>query len=67
MQLPFIASPLYTGPVARAIGGIDLSWIVGLAVTSPAYYWLAKRSQGRADAAALGPRSRYTPGGTQSC
>jgi nucleobase:cation symporter-1, NCS1 family len=47
VQLPFIVSPLYTGPVARAIGGIDLSWIVGLAVTSPAYYWLAKRSQGR--------------------
>jgi NCS1 family nucleobase:cation symporter-1 len=47
VQLPFIASPLFTGPVARAMGGIDLSWIVGLAVTSPAYYWLARRSQGR--------------------
>jgi NCS1 family nucleobase:cation symporter-1 len=44
VQLPFIASPLYMGPVARALGGIDLSWIVGLAVTSPAYYWLAKRA-----------------------
>src|SRR3984957_9679173 len=48
VQIPFIASPLYKGPVARAIGGVDLSWIVGLAVTSPAYYWLAKRSQSRA-------------------
>jgi nucleobase:cation symporter-1, NCS1 family len=48
VQLPFIDSPLYTGPVARAMGGIDLSWIVGLVVTSPAYYWLAKRSQTRA-------------------
>jgi NCS1 family nucleobase:cation symporter-1 len=47
VQLPFISSPLFTGPVARAIGGIDLSWIVGLAVTSPAYYWLARRSRGR--------------------
>ncbi|HMK85782.1 MAG TPA: cytosine permease [Steroidobacteraceae bacterium] len=50
VQLPFIASPLYVGPVARAVGGkngIDLSWIVGLAVTSPAYYWLAKRWQAR--------------------
>jgi NCS1 family nucleobase:cation symporter-1 len=47
VQLPFISSPLFTGPVARAIGGIDLSWIVGLAVTSPAYYWWARRSQGR--------------------
>jgi nucleobase:cation symporter-1, NCS1 family len=49
VQLPFIASPLYVGPVARAMGGIDLSWFVGLAVTSPAYYWLAKRSQSRAE------------------
>jgi NCS1 family nucleobase:cation symporter-1 len=47
VQLPFIDCALYTGPVARAMGGIDLSWIVGLAVTSPAYYWLAKRSQTR--------------------
>ncbi len=47
VQIPFIDSPLYTGPVAHAIGGIDLSWVVGLVVTSPAYYWLAKKSQGR--------------------
>ncbi len=52
VQLPFVASPLYTGPVARAIGGVDLSWIVGLIVTSPAYYWWAKRSR-RAVAALL--------------
>jgi nucleobase:cation symporter-1, NCS1 family len=51
VQIPFIASPLFTGRVARAIGGIDLSWIVGLLVTAPAYYWLAKRSQARAGAA----------------
>lgn len=45
VQLPFIDCALYTGPVAKAMGGIDLSWIVGLLVTSPVYYWLAKRSQ----------------------
>ena len=54
VQLPFIASPLYVGPIARAIGKIDLSWIVGLSLTSPAYYWLAKRSQkSAADSRAL--------------
>ncbi len=47
VQLPFVANPLYTGPVARALGGTDLSWIVGLAVTAPAYYWIARRSQAR--------------------
>jgi NCS1 family nucleobase:cation symporter-1 len=52
VQLPFVASALYTGPIARAIGGIDLSWIVGLAVTSPVYYWLAKHTRSRQGAAA---------------
>jgi nucleobase:cation symporter-1, NCS1 family len=47
VQLPFVDTPLYHGPVARATGGVDLSWIVGLAITSPAYYWLAKRSEAR--------------------
>jgi NCS1 family nucleobase:cation symporter-1 len=49
VQLPFVASALYTGPVAHAIGDIDLSWIVGLAVTSPLYYWWAKRAQSKRD------------------
>jgi nucleobase:cation symporter-1, NCS1 family len=50
VQLPLVATPLYTGPLARAMGGIDLSWIVGLAVTGPGYYWLARRLQSRRDA-----------------
>jgi nucleobase:cation symporter-1, NCS1 family len=47
LQLPFVKTALYTGPVAHALGGIDLSWIVGLVGTSPLYYWLGKRSQAR--------------------
>jgi NCS1 family nucleobase:cation symporter-1 len=50
VQLPLVATPLYTGPIARAIGGVDLSWIVGLAVTGPGYYWLARRSIARRNA-----------------
>lgn len=53
IQIPFISSPLYKGPLARAMGGIDLSWIVGLVVTAPAYYWLAKRSQSREQLAVI--------------
>ena len=45
VQIPFIATTHYTGPVAKALGGADLSWIVGLAVTSPVYFGLAKRLQ----------------------
>jgi len=61
VQLPFVASPLYIGSIARAMGGIDLSWIVGLIVTAPAYYWLAKRRQEQA-----APLSQYAPGDSQS-
>jgi NCS1 family nucleobase:cation symporter-1 len=43
VQLPFIDTPLYTGPIARAMGRVDLSWIAGLAITGPAYFWLSKR------------------------
>jgi NCS1 family nucleobase:cation symporter-1 len=50
VQLPFVATPLYSGPLARALGNVDLSWIVGLLITGPAYYWLAKRSHARRDA-----------------
>jgi nucleobase:cation symporter-1, NCS1 family len=62
VQLPFVASPLYTGSIARAMGGIDLSWIVGLIITAPAYYWLAKRQQERAPARVR----QYAPGEPQS-
>ena len=50
VQLPLVATPLYTGPLARAMGGVDLSWIVGLVVTGPGYYWLARRSMARRSA-----------------
>jgi NCS1 family nucleobase:cation symporter-1 len=45
VQLPFIASSLYTGAAARALGGVDLSWIVGLAVTAPVYFALARSAR----------------------
>jgi NCS1 family nucleobase:cation symporter-1 len=50
VQLPLVATPLYTGPLARALGGVDLSWIVGLALTGPGYYWQARRSMARRSA-----------------
>jgi NCS1 family nucleobase:cation symporter-1 len=36
-------TPLYVGPVSAHINGADLSWLVGLLVTSPLYFWLANR------------------------
>jgi NCS1 family nucleobase:cation symporter-1 len=48
VQLPFVTCALYTGPAARAMGGIDVSWIVGLMVTAPVYYCMAKRARNAA-------------------
>jgi NCS1 family nucleobase:cation symporter-1 len=42
VQVPFIAGDVFTGPIARAMGGIDLSWIVGLVSVSPAYYFMVR-------------------------
>ncbi len=42
--MPFIASNVYTGPIARAMSGIDFSWIVGVVVVSAVYY-VAVRSR----------------------
>jgi NCS1 family nucleobase:cation symporter-1 len=33
---------LYVGPVASALDGVDLAWIVGLLVPALSYYWLMR-------------------------
>jgi nucleobase:cation symporter-1, NCS1 family len=43
IQLPCVSTELYTGPIAKALGGVDLSWIVGLCVISPIYYFMAPK------------------------
>jgi NCS1 family nucleobase:cation symporter-1 len=42
VQVPFLSTHLYSGPIARSFGGVDISWLVALAVVSPLYYALAK-------------------------
>ena len=44
VQVPFLAQTLYTGPVTKALGGADISWLVGLAVPALLYYLWAGRS-----------------------
>ncbi len=43
VQIPFMATELYTGVIAHAMGGADISWIVGLTVISPVYYFASRR------------------------
>ncbi len=45
VEIPFMSVALYTGPIASKLDGADISWIVGLLVVSPAYYFA---SRGRA-------------------
>jgi purine-cytosine permease-like protein len=41
-------SPLYNGPIAVALGGADLSWLLGLPVSALVYYGLTRFSERRA-------------------
>ncbi|MFD0063778.1 purine-cytosine permease family protein [Streptomyces sp. NPDC056690] len=52
VQLPFVATSLYTGPLVAPLGGADLSWLVGLVVTAPVYYVWARRVAMRGGTAA---------------
>jgi NCS1 family nucleobase:cation symporter-1 len=41
VEVPFVNTTLYEGPVAHAMGGADISWLVALAVVTPVYYLYA--------------------------
>ncbi|MEX3968057.1 cytosine permease [Paraburkholderia sp. EG286B] len=38
VQMPFISTSFYTGPFVDALGGTDISWILGLIVPGVLYY-----------------------------
>ncbi|HJQ06841.1 MAG TPA: cytosine permease [Nocardioides sp.] len=46
VEIPFLSTSLYTGPVATSLGGVDISWIVGLAVICPLYYGWVRTLRG---------------------
>jgi NCS1 family nucleobase:cation symporter-1 len=41
-QLPFMETSIYEGPVAHALGGVDVAWLVGLVVSGLLYLALAR-------------------------
>lgn len=51
VEVPFMNSTVYEGPLAKALGGTDIAWIVGLAVAGSLWLAVARRP---ADAA-VGP------------
>ncbi|AWQ81918.1 permease for cytosine/purine, uracil, thiamine, allantoin family protein [Pseudomonas aeruginosa] len=47
VQMPFLATTLYTGPMVEHLGGVDISWIIGLLVPAVLYYLVARRKATR--------------------
>jgi Purine-cytosine permease and related proteins len=45
IELPFANLGFYEGPIASALGGGDLSWLVGITVSGVCYVLLARRSR----------------------
>jgi NCS1 family nucleobase:cation symporter-1 len=52
--MPFFVLPdVYTGPAARALGGVDVGWLVGLAVSGGAYFLLSRSLNLSAESGAI--------------
>lgn len=43
IQMPFVSTKLYTGPMVAQLGGVDISWIIGLLVPAALYYAVARK------------------------
>jgi nucleobase:cation symporter-1, NCS1 family len=48
VQVPLLATSFYTGPLVERLGGVDISWIVGLLVPGLLYYVFGRASRRRA-------------------
>jgi NCS1 family nucleobase:cation symporter-1 len=40
VEMPFISTVIYTGPIAKAMGGADIAWIIGGVFCCGFYYFL---------------------------
>jgi NCS1 family nucleobase:cation symporter-1 len=38
IQIPFMNSSLYVGPIANLLGGAEIAWLIGLVVAGGLYY-----------------------------
>ncbi len=48
VQLPFMVTSLYSGPLSDDLHDVDIAWIVGLVVSGGLYYAIARAGAGRA-------------------
>jgi len=57
--LPFLVLPdVYTGPAARALGGVDLGWLIGLAVAGTTYFLMSRNLRVESEARAIAESER---------
>lgn len=56
VQMPFLSTAFYTGPMAAQLGGADISWIVGLLVPGVLYYFGARRLRRQIPASLILPK-----------
>jgi len=54
----FVVPDVYTGPAARALGGVDLGWLVGLVVAGAVYLWLTRAFDPASEAGAISDSER---------
>ncbi|MFF1480154.1 purine-cytosine permease family protein [Streptomyces sp. NPDC058301] len=64
VQIPFLATKLYTGAITKKLDGADISWIVGLVVTS-ALYWLWARRTANPPSETIHPTATESGGPTE--
>lgn len=43
-QIPFISADFFEGPIAAALGGADLTWVVGIIVPAVLYYLVNQKN-----------------------
>lgn len=48
VQIPFLSTSFFTGPLVAPLGGVDISWILGLLVPGALYYVCGRGSLRRA-------------------
>jgi NCS1 family nucleobase:cation symporter-1 len=55
VQIPFLSTSFFTGPLVEPLGGVDITWILGLLVPGLLYYVWGRGSLRRAPAQLILP------------
>jgi len=65
VEIPFMNTTFYTGPVVASLGGADISWVIGIVVAAGLYYALMRPLLPAINAAATGQAGTKDPAGTR--